>query len=176
MVTWKSKANVKFSSYKFQSSKRIKREKWWEIPHVVIEPLSSTNDILYCGRQFEEKFLQLQLSENKNFLKNWCSHKITILNISVTVYGAQSCPTLATPMDYSPPGPFVRGIIQARILEWVAISFSKRSSWPRDQTHITFTSCIDRRILYDFATWVALSITDCNLECGVNTSLALKIF
>ena len=86
MVTWKSKANVKFSSYKFQSSKRIKREKWWEIPHVVIEPLSSTNDILYCGRQFEEKFLQLQLSENKNFLKNWCPHKITILNLSVTVY------------------------------------------------------------------------------------------
>ena len=37
---------------------------------------------------------------------------------------AQSCPTLCDPMDCSPPGPSVRGILQARILEWVAISFS----------------------------------------------------
>ena len=41
------------------------------------------------------------------------------------------------PMDYNPPGSSVRGISQARILEWVAISFSKESSWPRNQIHIS---------------------------------------
>ena len=37
---------------------------------------------------------------------------------------AQSCPTPSDPMDYSPPGPFVHGIFQARVLEWVAVAFS----------------------------------------------------
>ena len=40
----------------------------------------------------------------------------------------QSCPTLCDPMDSSLPGSFVHGILQARILEWVAISFSRGSS------------------------------------------------
>ena len=43
---------------------------------------------------------------------------------------AQSCLTLCDPMDL--PGSSVHGILQARILEWVAISFSRRSSRPRD--------------------------------------------
>ena len=47
-------------------------------------------------------------------------------------------PTLCDPMDCSPPGPPVHGISQARILEWVAISFSRGSSQPRDQTCISF--------------------------------------
>ena len=58
---------------------------------------------------------------------------------------AKSCPTLCNPMDYSLPGSSVHGISQARILEWVAVSYSKGSSQSRDQTHI---SCIGRRILY----------------------------
>ena len=41
-------------------------------------------------------------------------------------------------MDYSPPGSSVLGILQARILEWVAISFSKGSLWPRDQTWVSW--------------------------------------
>ena len=44
----------------------------------------------------------------------------------------QSCPTLCDPMDCSLPGFSVHGIFQARILEWGAISFSKRSAQPRD--------------------------------------------
>ena len=50
---------------------------------------------------------------------------------------AQSCPTLFDPMDCSPPGSSVQGILQARILEWVAISFSGGSSQPRDQTQVS---------------------------------------
>ena len=52
---------------------------------------------------------------------------------------AQSCPTLCDPVDCSPPGSSVHGILQARILEWVAISFSKGSSRPRDQTQVSRT-------------------------------------
>ena len=52
---------------------------------------------------------------------------------------AQLCPTLCDPMDYSLPGSSVHGILQARILEWVAIPFSRGSSQPRDRT---WFSCI----------------------------------
>ena len=51
------------------------------------------------------------------------------------------------PMDYSLPGSSVHGILQARILKWVSISFSKSSSWPRDQTQV---SCIVGRF---FTSW-----------------------
>ena len=60
----------------------------------------------------------------------------------------QSCPTLCDPVDYSPPGSSVHGIFQARILEWVAISYSRGSSQSRDQTHISCISCIGRRIFF----------------------------
>ena len=50
---------------------------------------------------------------------------------------AQSCPTLCDPVDCSLPGSSVHGILQARILEWVAISFSRGSSQPRDQTQVS---------------------------------------
>jgi len=46
--------------------------------------------------------------------------------------------TLYNPMDYSPPGSSVHGILQARILEWVAMPFSRGSSQPRDQTQVSF--------------------------------------
>ena len=51
---------------------------------------------------------------------------------------AQSCPTLCNPMDCSLPGSSIHGIFQARVLEWVAISFSRRSSWPRDWTRVSY--------------------------------------
>ena len=63
---------------------------------------------------------------------------------------AQSCLTLCDPMNYSPPGSSLHGILQARILEWVAIPFSRESSRPRDQTQVSriagrfFTVCAAR--------------------------------
>ena len=45
--------------------------------------------------------------------------------------------TLCNPMDYSLPGSSIHGFFQARVLEWVAISFSRGSSWPRDQTQVS---------------------------------------
>ena len=57
---------------------------------------------------------------------------------------AHLCPTLCDPMDWSPPGSSVYGILQARMLEWVAIFYSRMSSWLRDWTHV---SCIAGRFL-----------------------------
>ena len=50
---------------------------------------------------------------------------------------AQSCPTLCDPMDCSLPGSSFHGILQARVLEWVVISFSRGSSRPRDRTQVS---------------------------------------
>ena len=71
--------------------------------------------------------------------------KGNILHVCV----AQSCPTLCHPMDCSLPGSPVHGILQARILEWVAISFSRGSFQPRDQTQV---SCIAGRFFIIWAT------------------------
>ena len=60
----------------------------------------------------------------------------------------QSCLTLCDPMDYSPPGSSVQGILQAWILEWAAMPSSSRSSQPRGQTRVSYLSCADRWILY----------------------------
>ena len=60
----------------------------------------------------------------------------------------QSCPTLCDPMDYSPPDSSVHGILQARILEWVAMPSSRGSSRLRDRTHVSYISCTGRRVLY----------------------------
>ena len=68
-------------------------------------------------------------------------------------------------MGYSPPGSTVHGISQARILEWVAISFSRRSSQLRDRTHV---SCTGRWILYHWATWEA------RVKLGYWCELALR--
>ena len=61
---------------------------------------------------------------------------------------AQSCLTLCNPTECSPPGSSVHGILQERILHWVAISLSRGSSLPRNWTWI---SCIGRQILYHWA-------------------------
>ena len=66
----------------------------------------------------------------------------------VHVESLQYCPTLCDPMICIPPGSSVHGISQAGILEWVAISYSRGFSRPRDQTCVSYISCICRPILY----------------------------
>ena len=65
-------------------------------------------------------------------ISTWC--------VCVCVLVAQSCPTLCDPVDCNLPGSSVHEIFQARILEWVAISFSKGSSQPRDRTRVSCTA------------------------------------
>ena len=67
----------------------------------------------------------------------------------------QSCPTLCEPIDCSLPGSSVHEILQARILGWVAMPFSRGSSWLRDQTHV---ACICRWVLYHWTSLVAQTV------------------
>ena len=54
----------------------------------------------------------------------------------------QLCLVLCNPMDCSPSGSLVHGILQARLLMWIAMPSSRGSSWPRDRTCIPYSSCI----------------------------------
>ena len=67
----------------------------------------------------------------KDILRQYIRKKIIFLYI-VFVKVTPSCPTLCNPMEYR-----VHGILQVRILEWVAIPFSRKSSQPRDQTQVS---------------------------------------
>ena len=71
------------------------------------------------------------------------------------------CPTLCEPMDCSQPGSSVHGILQARILEWVAFPFSRVSSQPRDWTRI---SCIVDRYFIVWATRIVSKISKANVQ------------
>ena len=82
-----------------------------------------------------------------------------MLSCSVT----QSCLTLCNSMDYSPLGSSVHRSFQARILEWVAIPFSRGSSWPRDQTRV---SCIAGRF---FTTWATGEAKSTTLHCQLSS-------
>ena len=62
---------------------------------------------------------------------------VNLLGQCVQAKSFQSCLTLWNPMNCIVPGSFVHGILQARILKWVAIPSSRKSSQPRDQTHIS---------------------------------------
>ena len=64
----------------------------------------------------------------------WGQNRVEIKYSTCLV--AQSCPTICDPRDCSPPGSSVHGSLQARILEWIAISFSRASSQPEDPTRI----------------------------------------
>ena len=68
---------------------------------------------------------------------------------------AQLCPTLCEPMDCRLPGASIHGIFQARRLEWVAISYSRGSYWPRNQTQVFCASCSGRQILHHCSNWEA---------------------
>ena len=77
----------------------------------------------------------------------------------------QSCLTLCHPMDCSLPGSSVHGILPARILEWVSIPSSRESSWPRDQTCVSYVSCTGRQVLYhsvEFSSAAQSCPTPCN--------------
>ena len=82
----------------------------------------------------------------------------------------QSCPTLCDPMDCSPLGSSVHGILQTRVLKWVAMPSSRGSSQPRDWTCSFHVSCIGRWVLYHKHHLGSLSYTP---HVFLGTSLAL---
>jgi len=107
---------------------------------------------------------------------------------------AKSCLTLCNSMDCSHLVPSVCGIFQARILEWVALSYSKGSSWPMYWTYVSHSSCTGRWIIYHWANssnlslfWLnfyylandiystSLSFCSCDLECLFQLDSLIKI-
>ena len=82
-----------------------------------------------------------------NILIKFVAYLYNVYNLSVLV--AQSCPTLCNPMDCSQPASSVHEILQARILKWVAIPFSRGSSQPKDPAWV---SCIVGRFFTVWAT------------------------
>ena len=97
---------------------------------------------------------------------------------SLCVLIALLCPTFCNPMYCSLPSSPAHGILQARILEWVAMPSSKVFSWLRDQTHIpciSYVSCIGRQVLYYSATWEAHPFYSLMNHLFVRSVLHLKV-
>ena len=88
---------------------------------------------------FQVGFYFKEYKWKKRKKMNIVFHTVTF----VCIVCAQLCLTLCNPMDFSPPGSFVCGILQARILEWLAIFFYRGSSRSRDRIHISCISCIE---------------------------------
>ena len=100
----------------------------------------------------QNKLLQCRWQKNKH-TKRKKNRKFSQVLEAVL----QSCPTLCNTMDGSLPGSSVHGILQARILEWVAVPSSRGPPWPRDQTRISCISSIGRGVLLPLAIWEARS-------------------
>ena len=88
------------------------------------------------------KYVQMFSSDDLLVNSGWFAifyfSVVTSLNTCVHVQLLQSCPSLCDPLDCNPPGFSVHGILQARILEWVVMPSSRRSSQPRDITQMSF--------------------------------------
>ena len=105
-------------------------------------------NIFWALSIFKKILLQF-LSVNCIHNNSWIIKLYFNSRLKVKVLVTQSCPTLCNPMDYNPLDSSVHGILQARILEWVAIPFSKGYSWSRDRTWV---SCIAGRLFTIWAT------------------------
>ena len=85
---------------------------------------------------------------------DWLTLTYAQFYIWMKVKVSQSCPTFCDPMDYNPPGFSVHLILQAGILEWVAIPFSRESFWPKDQTQVLhfrqILYCLSHHLIYTY--------------------------
>ena len=118
---------------------------WWKRV-LVLMPCSSIGFLL-CALANMSFWSSLRGTKGKPILRMSiypCEDEIQALierkKVKVKVLVIQSCPTLCDPMDCSPPDSSVHGILQARILEKVAILFSRGPSWPWDQTSVSCTA------------------------------------
>ena len=124
------------------------------------------------------KILQSEQSSSIETFPKWKGPNLDPSDVLVKEFCAcaqslQSCLTLCNPMDCSQPGSSVHGILQARILERVAIPFSRGSSWPRGWTCVSCISCIAGRF---FSTEPLRKLRHCSNSLLTTRSCALWIF
>ena len=133
---------------------------------------SDSNVYSFCLTYTNNLLIQLLLSTSvittwiQVASKSLWDHSINILlypllSLPTTCMHAkslQSCLTLCDPIYCSPPGSSVHRILQARMLEWVAMPSFRGSSWLRDQTLVSYVSFTDRQVLFFFLIIIFFSI------------------
>ena len=107
------------------------------IYNVVLISAVYQNDLVICVYILFHNIFHYALPQEN---EHSCLCYSVCVCVCVCVLVTQSCPTLCDLMDCSPPGSSVHGTLQARILEWITISFSRGSSRPRDQTLVSCTA------------------------------------
>ena len=141
------------------------REAWRAASHGIAKSRTRLRDwternwrILWANSQpLITTLIHIQQNESSNLSQCACKFPSNSLPAPFPLIGGgiQSCPPLYDPMDCSLPISSLHGTYQARILEWVNISYSRLSSWTRDGSRVSYISCIGRWILYQCATWEA---------------------
>ena len=111
------------------------------IPHIPITQKHILTPVFVAALfTIAKKWKQPKCPSTNEWIKIWCA--------CMRAKSLQLCASVCNPMDCSLPGSSVHGILQARILEWVAVPSSKGSFRPRDRTYVSYVSCIGKWILY----------------------------
>ena len=104
------------------------------------------NVVLISGVQKSDSLICIHVSIIFKFFPHLGQHRI-LSRVPCAIHLLQSYLSLCDPVDCSPPGSILHGILQARILEWVAMLSSRGTSRLRDRTCISYISCIGRQVL-----------------------------
>ena len=133
---------ITFYSYTGYRSYQGYNTKWFKLRINKI-PREATD---HWGKISDEKVLFYKSVISKE--ENADLSHFNAICLCVSAKSLQSCPTLCDPMECCLPDSSVHGILQARILESASMPSSRESSWPRNQTHVSYFSCIGRQVLY----------------------------
>ena len=132
----------------------------WPLPHILL-PTDTSPSCAHKPHLFFQVLLLLDLSHS--FFSFSAIHHLSFLYLHACMCAElfQLCPTICDSMDCSPPGCSVHGILQARILEWVAMPSSRGSSYPMNQTHAgePASPALAGRFFITSTTWEALFLT-----------------
>ena len=146
-LLWESSRKV-FVECIWNGKEPSQSKSWWSTTNKYLPSTMLDHLLVLCNIIFTAALRQVRNrgSEGKVF----CSRPWWIVRVSgMHAPSLSQVQLFCDPMDCSPPGSSVHGIFQARILEWVAISFSRGTSPPRAWTWV---SCIGRQVLYHWAT------------------------